>query len=123
MQLGGAVQLLALEMLGLASLVLALFWFRRRIGLTPLYVTLGVFQPVQVLLSSSIYVDLWPGVPVSPCNNSTRQPAVPSSMISLLGAEIGRWSRSHAHSSPILDSDLARHCRRRCIGKDKDVNA
>ena len=66
MQLGGAVQLLALEMLGLASLVLALFWFRRRIGLTPLYVTLGVFQPVQVLLSSSIYVDLWPGVPVSP---------------------------------------------------------
>jgi hypothetical protein len=47
-------------------LVLALFWLRRRFGLTPLYVSLGVFQPVQVLLSSSVYVELWPGVPVSP---------------------------------------------------------
>ena len=61
-----ALQLLAAEMLGLAIMVLALFWLRRRFGLTPLYVSLGVFQPIQVLLSSSIYVDLWPGVPVSP---------------------------------------------------------
>jgi len=61
-----AVQMLAAELFGLAGMVLALFWFRRRIGLTPLYVSLGVFQPVQVMLTASIYVDLWPGVPVSP---------------------------------------------------------
>ena len=61
-----AAQLLIAESLGLAALVLALFWSRRRFGLTPLYVSLGVFQPVQVLLSSSVYVELWPGVSVSP---------------------------------------------------------
>jgi len=66
MYISGAVQLLAAEMLGLAATVLVLFRLRRRISLTPLYVSLGVFQPVQVLLSSSVYVDLWPGVPVSP---------------------------------------------------------
>jgi PAS domain S-box-containing protein len=61
-----AAQLLLAEAVGLAVLVLALFWSRRRFGLTPLYVSLGVFQPVQVLLSSSVYVELWPGVSVSP---------------------------------------------------------
>jgi PAS domain S-box-containing protein len=61
-----ATQLLLAEALGLSVLVLALFWLRRRFGLTPLYVSLGVFQPVQVLLSSSVYVELWPGVSVSP---------------------------------------------------------
>jgi PAS domain S-box-containing protein len=61
-----AAQLLVVEALGLALLLLALFWLRRRVGLTPLYVSLGVFQPVQVLLSSSVYVGLWPGVSVSP---------------------------------------------------------
>ncbi len=66
MHVSSAVQLLAAELLGLAAMVLVLFRLRRRISLTPLYVSLGVFQPVQVLLSSSVYVDLWPGVPVSP---------------------------------------------------------
>ena len=66
MHISSAAQLLAAEMLGLAGMVLMLFWLRRRVSLTPLYVSLGVFQPVQVLLSSSVYVDLWPGVPVSP---------------------------------------------------------
>ena len=61
-----AVILIVTEVFGLASMVLALFWLRRRFGLTPLYVSLGVFQPVQVMLASSIYVDLWPGVAVSP---------------------------------------------------------
>lgn len=61
-----AAQLLVAEALGLALLLLALFWLRRRFGLTPLYVSLGVFQPVQVLLSSSVYVEMWPGVSVSP---------------------------------------------------------
>jgi PAS domain S-box-containing protein len=61
-----AAQLLLAEALGLSVLVLALFWLRRRFGLTPLYVSLGVFQPVQVLLSSSVYVELFAGVSVSP---------------------------------------------------------
>jgi PAS domain S-box-containing protein len=61
-----AAQLLLAESLGLALLVLALFWSRRRFGLTPLYVSLGVFQPVQVLLSSSVYVEVWRGVEISP---------------------------------------------------------
>jgi len=64
--MAAATQLLLAESLGLALLVLALFWARRRFGLTPLYVSLGVFQPVQVLLSSSVYVQLWPGVDISP---------------------------------------------------------
>jgi PAS domain S-box-containing protein len=61
-----AAQLLLAEALGLSVLVLTLFWLRRRFGLTPLYVSLGVFQPVQAVLSSSVYVELWPGVSVSP---------------------------------------------------------
>jgi hypothetical protein len=49
-----------------AVVVLGLFRLRLRFGLTPLYVTLGVFQPLQVLLASSIYAEILPGVMVSP---------------------------------------------------------
>jgi len=61
-----AVEMLGSEMVGLAVLVLGLFRLRGRFGLTPLYVSLGVFQPVQVMLSASVYVELWPGMAVSP---------------------------------------------------------
>jgi len=61
-----ALQMLGAEMAGLAVVVLALFWLRRWVGLTPLYVSLGVFQPVQVILSASVYVEVWPGMSVSP---------------------------------------------------------
>ena len=61
-----ALHVVSAEMLGLAGMVLALVRWRRQIGLTPLYVTLGVFQPVQVILSSSVYIELWPGIAVSP---------------------------------------------------------
>ena len=61
-----ALQMLGAEMAGLAVVVLALFWLRRWVGLTPLYVSLGVFQPVQVILSASVYVEVWPGLSVSP---------------------------------------------------------
>lgn len=61
-----AASVFTLQMLGLAGLVLLLFGLRRRIGLTPLYVTLGVFQPIQVLLSASVYVELYPGLAASP---------------------------------------------------------
>ena len=61
-----AVELLGAELVGLAVMVLGLFWLRRRFGLTPLYVSLGVFQPIQVILSASVYVEVWPGLSVSP---------------------------------------------------------
>ena len=49
-----------------ATIILVLFRLRFRFGLTPLFVTLGVFQPIQVLLASSIYSEILPGVVVSP---------------------------------------------------------
>lgn len=54
------------EALATALLLLWLFRMRTRLGLFPLYVTLGVFQPIQVLLASSIYVEIVPGLMVSP---------------------------------------------------------
>jgi PAS domain-containing protein len=50
----------------IAILILVLFKLRKYLGLSPLYVTLGVFQPIQVLLASSIYVEIIPGVIISP---------------------------------------------------------
>lgn len=47
-------------------LLLALFRMRLRLGLTPLYITLGVFQPIQMLLASSIYAEISPGLVISP---------------------------------------------------------
>ena len=64
--ISAAVQLLAVEMLGLPVVVLALFWLRRYVGLSPLYVSLGMFQPLQVMLSASVYVEVSPGVAVTP---------------------------------------------------------
>lgn len=54
------------EAIIVAFLVLFLFRLRFHFGLSPLYVTLGVFQPIQVILASSIYVEIIPGVIVSP---------------------------------------------------------
>lgn len=61
-----AVALLGLETLVLACLVLGLFWSRRVMGLVPLYAMIGVFQPLQVILSASTYIEVAPGWPVSP---------------------------------------------------------
>ena len=54
------------ETIIIALLVLFLFRMKSRFGLTPLYVTLGVFQPIQALLASTVYVEILPGVIVSP---------------------------------------------------------
>ena len=62
----GQLGLFSSEAVITALLVLALFRIRSRFGLSPLYVTLGVFQPIQVILASSIYVELFPGIVVSP---------------------------------------------------------
>ncbi len=58
--------ILSLEAVLTALLVLVLFRARTRLGLSPLYVTLGVFQPIQVLLVSSVYVEVLPGLLISP---------------------------------------------------------
>jgi len=54
------------EAILIAFLMLFLFRMRSRFGLSPLYITLGVFQPVQTILASSVYVEILPGVIVSP---------------------------------------------------------
>ena len=48
------------------GLVLFLFWLRRFMGLTPLYLTIGAFQYLQVVLASSVQVEMAPGFLVNP---------------------------------------------------------
>ncbi len=57
---------LALEACAVAILLLILFRLRTFFGLAPLYIVLGSFQYMQSILASSIYIDLAPGVMVSP---------------------------------------------------------
>ena len=52
---------------GLAGgLVLFLFWLRPRIGLAPLYLVVGAFQYLQLVLATAVQVDIAPGLTVSP---------------------------------------------------------
>ena len=52
---------------GLAGgLVLFLFWLRPRIGLAPLYLVVGAFQYLQLVLAMAVQVDVAPGLTVSP---------------------------------------------------------
>lgn len=60
------LMMFSVEAIIIALLVLFLFRTRSRFGLAPLFVTLGVFQPIQVLLAASIYAEILPGVIVSP---------------------------------------------------------
>jgi diguanylate cyclase (GGDEF)-like protein len=48
------------------GVVLLLYWLRRFIGLAPLFIAVGAFQYLQVVLAASVYVELLPGVWVSP---------------------------------------------------------
>ncbi|MBN2045117.1 MAG: PAS domain S-box protein [Anaerolineales bacterium] len=58
--------ILVLEAAVVVALVLVLFRLRARFGLTPLYIILGAFQPVRMILASVFFVELVPGLPVSP---------------------------------------------------------
>jgi hypothetical protein len=51
---------------GLAFVVLMLFRLRVRLGLAPLYITIGVFQHMQVMLANTFYMEIFPGITVSP---------------------------------------------------------
>ena len=48
------------------GLVLLLFWLRRRIGFAPLYLVVGAFQYLQLVLTASVRVEILPGLAVSP---------------------------------------------------------
>ena len=54
------------ETLTTALLLLGLFRLKPRFGFSPLYIALGVFQPIQMLLASSLYVEIVPGLVISP---------------------------------------------------------
>ncbi len=48
------------------GLVLCLFWLRGRLGLAPLYMVVGAFQYLQVVLAAAVRVEVAPGLAVSP---------------------------------------------------------
>lgn len=48
------------------GIVLLLFWLRRVLGLAPLYLAIGAFQYLQVVLASSVIVEVAPGLAVNP---------------------------------------------------------
>ncbi|NNJ98410.1 MAG: diguanylate cyclase [Gammaproteobacteria bacterium] len=60
------VVLLGVESVIVSMLLLFLYWLRPIIGFSGLYVALGSFQFMQVLLALSIYIEILPGVLVSP---------------------------------------------------------
>ena len=57
---------LGLEATLVSLLLLALFRLRTRFGLSLLFITLGAFQQMQMTLALSFYVELTPGILVSP---------------------------------------------------------
>ncbi len=59
------IALLAIEASLVSGLLLALFHKRSAWGLSPLYIALGVFQHMQVVLAMGVYVDIG-GLVVSP---------------------------------------------------------
>ena len=55
---GGQLLLIIAQAAIVACLVLGLFQARDLLGLAPLYITVGVFQHVQVVLASAIYIEM-----------------------------------------------------------------
>ncbi|NNL54456.1 MAG: GGDEF domain-containing protein, partial [Woeseia sp.] len=60
------IGLLFFEALFLSVLLLAFFRVRNRFGLAPLCVTLGAFQHLQTTLAAALYLEIFPGIYVSP---------------------------------------------------------
>ena len=56
------IGLMLLEACVASCLLLLLFHKRRTWGLSPLYLGLGVFQHLQVVLATTIYVEVWPDI-------------------------------------------------------------
>lgn len=51
-----------------ASIVLSLFGLRRRLGLAPVYLVVGAFQYLQIVLATSVRFEVLPGVVVDPAS-------------------------------------------------------
>jgi diguanylate cyclase (GGDEF)-like protein len=60
------IGLLLAEAIAVGSLVLLFYRLRSRFGMAPLCVTLGAFQHLQTVLAAALYVEVLPGVFVSP---------------------------------------------------------
>lgn len=58
--------LLVVESILICGLLLAFFRLRHRFGLALLYITLGSFQHLQTVLAGSLFVEVLPGLLVSP---------------------------------------------------------
>ena len=58
--------LLAAEAVAVCGLLLVFFSLRERFGYAPLYVTLGGFQHLQTLLAATLYIEVYPGIAVTP---------------------------------------------------------
>lgn len=57
---------MAFEALLVSALVLGLARLRPKLGLAPLYLAVGSLQFLQVVLASSIYIEVLPGILISP---------------------------------------------------------
>ncbi len=60
------IGLLLFETVTVGSLVLLFYRLRTRFGLAPLCVTLGAFQHLQTVLAAALYVEVIPGIFISP---------------------------------------------------------
>lgn len=68
MSADAVMQLLVLvaEAVVVCGLLLFFFSLRQRFGYAPLYVTLGGFQHLQTLMAATLYIEVFPGIVVSP---------------------------------------------------------
>lgn len=58
--------ILTAEAVAVGTLLLTFFGLRHRFGYAPLYVTIGGFQFLQTLFAATLYLELYPGIVVSP---------------------------------------------------------
>lgn len=60
------LSILGAEAVAVCGLLLVFFSLRNRFGYAPLYVTLGGFQHLQTLLAATLYIEILPGIAVTP---------------------------------------------------------
>ena len=60
------ILILTAEALVVCGLLLVFFSLRGRFSYAPLYITLGGFQHLQTLMASTLYIELFPGIAITP---------------------------------------------------------
>lgn len=58
--------ILAIEAVAVCGLLLWFFHLRNRFGYSLLYITLGAFQHLQTLMAATLYIEIVPGIVISP---------------------------------------------------------